>query len=109
MRYELMFPEQLRHALNNNTPAVMAVGVIEYHSEHCCLGADALLVSRALDILEKEVIPCYYKVSEQGVPHDWVKVMKETLRSNAAKFSARRMVKEYVRKFYSNALNNVSS
>ena len=58
------------------------------------------------DILEKEVIPRYYKVSEQGVPHDWVKVMKESIRSNAAKFSARRMVREYLQKFYANALKN---
>ena len=58
------------------------------------------------DILEKEVIPRYYKVSEQGVPHDWVKVMKESIRSNAAKFSARRMVREYLKKFYANALKN---
>jgi starch phosphorylase len=47
------------------------------------------------DILEKEVIPCYYKVSEEGVPHDWVEVMKESIKSNGAKFSARRMAKEY--------------
>jgi starch phosphorylase len=30
--------------------------------------------------------------------------MKESIESNAAKFSARRMVKEYVQKFYSKAL-----
>jgi starch phosphorylase len=58
------------------------------------------------DILEKEVIPCFYKVSEEGVPHDWVKVMKESIRSNAARFSAKRMVKEYLQKFYAKALKN---
>jgi starch phosphorylase len=58
------------------------------------------------DILEKEIIPCYYKLSEAGVPHDWVKIMKESIKSNAAKFSARRMVKEYIQKFYANALKN---
>jgi len=58
-------------------------------------------------ILEKEIIPLYYKVSDDGVPHGWVKVMKESVKSNAPKFSARRMVKEYVEKFYSPALRNV--
>ena len=57
-------------------------------------------------ILEKEILPLYYKVSEDGVPQDWVMVMKESIKSNAAKFSARRMVKEYVRKFYENALKS---
>jgi len=63
--------------------------------------ADAEAIYR---ILEGEILPLYYKISEDGVPHDWVKVMKESIKSNAAKFSARRMVKEYVQKFYAKAL-----
>ena len=55
-------------------------------------------------ILEKEIIPLYYKVSDDGIPHEWVKVMKESVKSNAPKFSARRMVKEYVEKYYAIAL-----
>jgi starch phosphorylase len=58
-------------------------------------------------ILEKEIIPLYYKVSDDGIPHEWVKIMKESVKSNAPKFSARRMVKEYIEKFYSPALRNV--
>jgi starch phosphorylase len=63
--------------------------------------ADAEAIYR---ILEEEVIPLYYKVSDDGIPHDWVKVMKESIRSNAARFSSRRMVKEYIQKFYTKAL-----
>jgi starch phosphorylase len=55
-------------------------------------------------ILEKEVIPLYYKVSDDGIPHDWVGIMKESIKSNAPEFSAKRMVKEYINKFYANAL-----
>lgn len=58
-------------------------------------------------ILEKEVIPLYYKVSDDGIPHDWVKVMKESIKSNAPRFSARRLVKEYIQKFYVDALKKV--
>jgi starch phosphorylase len=63
--------------------------------------ADAEAIYR---ILEQEILPLYYKISEEGIPHDWVKVMKESIKSNAAKFSARRMVREYVQKFYANTL-----
>jgi starch phosphorylase len=63
--------------------------------------ADAEAVYR---ILEEEVIPIYYAVSSDGIPHDWVRIMKESIRSNAARFSSRRMVKEYIQKFYVNAL-----
>jgi starch phosphorylase len=55
-------------------------------------------------ILEEEVIPLYYKVSDDGTPHDWVKVMKESIKSNGPRFSTRRMVKEYIQKFYTKAL-----
>jgi starch phosphorylase len=57
-------------------------------------------------ILEKEVIPRYYKDDDDGVPLAWVKLMKEAVKSTAAAFSARRMTKEYVQKFYRDALKN---
>jgi starch phosphorylase len=55
-------------------------------------------------ILEHEVIPLYYKVSDDGIPHDWVELMKESIKGIAPRFSARRMVKEYVKKYYATAL-----
>jgi starch phosphorylase len=67
--------------------------------------ADAAEIYR---ILEEEIIPLYYKVTEEGVPNQWVRVMKEAIKGAAATFSARRMVKEYVAKFYATALQEVS-
>ncbi|UCH23315.1 MAG: alpha-glucan family phosphorylase [Deltaproteobacteria bacterium] len=58
-------------------------------------------------LLEEEIIPLYYNVSEEGVPLGWVKVMKESIKSNAAKFSARRMVKEYIQKYYAMAVKSI--
>jgi starch phosphorylase len=46
-------------------------------------------------------------MSEHGIPHDWVGIMKEAIKSNAGKFSARRMVKQYIENFYVNALKCV--
>lgn len=57
-------------------------------------------------ILEQEIIPLYYNMSENGVPHDWVGLMKATMKSNAAGFSARRMVREYIEKFYSKCIQS---
>jgi len=56
------------------------------------------------EILEREVVPLYYTVADDGIPHMWVKKMKEAMKSTAPVFSARRMVKEYVRKGYDPAL-----
>lgn len=52
------------------------------------------------DILEQEVVPLYYSASLDGIPHGWVRMMKESIKSNAPRFSARRMVKEYVTRYY---------
>lgn len=59
------------------------------------------------ETLEREIIPLFYKISEDGVPHEWVRVMKDTIKSTAHRFSARRMVKEYIEKFYTKALKEV--
>ncbi len=64
MRYELMFPEQIRKAIDENWPVVLSLGVLEYHAEHCCVGVDTLLVVRAVEELEKEIdmviLPPFY-------------------------------------------------
>ncbi|MCB2147790.1 MAG: alpha-glucan family phosphorylase [Deltaproteobacteria bacterium] len=58
-------------------------------------------------LLEDEIIPLYYDMSDDGFPKGWVRVMKEAIRSNAARFSARRMVKEYVQRYYVNAIKTL--
>jgi len=67
-------------------------------------GDDGRDAGQIYDLLESEIIPSYYRVDERGVPHDWVRVMKEAIKSTAARFSARRMVKEYAEGFYKKAL-----
>lgn len=54
MRYELMRPDQIRAAIAANVPAVLPVGVLEYHGEHLPSGMDLLAVTRILDRLERE-------------------------------------------------------
>lgn len=67
---------------------------------------DASDAGALYDLLEQEIIPLYYRKDGDGIAHDWVRVMKETIKSNAATFSARRMVKDYALKFYATALKD---
>jgi len=72
MRYEMMFAEELREAIKKNTPFVIPVGVLEYHSEHCVFGVDTLLIVKALEIIEKEMDivifpPFYYGAASYAV------------------------------------------
>ena len=64
-------------------------------------GADSEAI---YDLLENKIIPLYYTVSGDGVPYGWVKVMKEAIKSAGPRFSTLRMVKQYISKFYADAL-----
>lgn len=50
--------------------------------------------------LETEIIPAFYERDEQGIPHKWVAMAKESLRTILHQFSTHRMVWEYAQKFY---------
>jgi glycogen phosphorylase len=53
------------------------------------------------DILENEIIPLYYNErSADGLPGDWIEVMKESITTLAPRFSMRRMIKEYAECLY---------
>jgi len=55
-------------------------------------------------LLEKKVVPLFYNVDDDGLSHKWISMIKEAIKSTAAVFSARRMMKEYAKKFYQPAL-----
>jgi glycogen phosphorylase len=62
-------------------------------------------VAALYDMLERRVIPLYFeKRGPDGVPHNWVAVMKEAIQTIAPQFSMRRMVKDYVNQLYVPAL-----
>jgi starch phosphorylase len=61
--------------------------------------------SEMYSILEKEIVPCYYDTDLDGIPRRWVAMMKESIKSNAPRFSSRRMVKEYMHKYYTSILS----
>ncbi len=64
-------------------------------------GADDAADADALyGLLEREVIPAYYDRNEYGVPARWLAVVKESIRTIAPRFCARRMVKQYAQDFY---------
>jgi starch phosphorylase len=63
--------------------------------------ADAAALYR---LLEEEIVPAFYDRDQSGIPRGWVATVKEAIRSNAPRFSARRMVKEYSERMYAPAV-----
>ncbi|MBN1755072.1 alpha-glucan family phosphorylase [bacterium] len=52
------------------------------------------------EVLENEIIPCYYDRDEEGIPRRWTQIMKNSMLSVLRDFSTHRMMKEYLDKLY---------
>jgi starch phosphorylase len=60
-------------------------------------------------VLREEVIPLYYHRDRDGLPRDWIKRMKRTIRTLGWRFNADRMVMDYTLKCYVPAAGGTSS
>ncbi|MBW2505705.1 MAG: alpha-glucan family phosphorylase [Deltaproteobacteria bacterium] len=57
-------------------------------------------------LLEEKIIPLYYKSRNHDISKEWLSIMKESIKVCGSHFSARRMVSDYINKFYIKALQN---
>jgi starch phosphorylase len=55
-------------------------------------------------LLEETIVPLYYDRDAAGIPRGWVAVMKQAMRTAGPRFTARRMLQDYVRDHYVPAL-----
>jgi glycogen phosphorylase len=62
-----------------------------------------------LRVMRDEVIPLYYDRDRDGVPREWIARMKRAIRTLGWRFSADRMVMDYVRHSYVPAAGGTSS
>ena len=51
-------------------------------------------------LLEQEIVPLFYDRDLNGVPHGWIRVVKEAIRSVVPAYCARRMLKDYTDQLY---------
>jgi starch phosphorylase len=51
-------------------------------------------------LLEEEIVPLYYQRDRDGVPHGWVRMIKEAIDSIVPRFCTRRVLKEYIERMY---------
>jgi starch phosphorylase len=60
------------------------------------------------ELLETEIVPLFYERGSDGVPREWTRIMKNSMRTVNANFNTNRMVEEYVKRFYIPCLQNSS-
>jgi starch phosphorylase len=65
---------------------------------------DAADANALYRLLEEEVVPAYYDRDGSHIPRRWLAIVKESIRSVAPRFCARRMVKQYAERMYAPAL-----
>ena len=71
--------------------------------------ADEADAARFYSLLEEQVIPLYYNRDARGVPLGWVEKMRYAIRLGGTRFTARRMMQEYVQKYYAPAFRGEST
>ncbi len=69
---------------------------------------DARDAKALFEVLENEVVPLYYDRDIDGLPRQWIKAMMNSISSLAWRFSAHRMVADYVLRAYLPAAGGTS-
>jgi len=63
--------------------------------------------SKALyDLLEREIVPMFYSRGRDGLPREWIKMMKDCMSTIGQSMSSHRMLMDYSNQFYFPALKN---
>jgi len=64
---------------------------------------DALEAEALYSLIESRVAPTFYRRDDDGVPLEWVAMMRHTMKFTGPKVLATRMVREYVERLYAPA------
>ena len=71
--------------------------------------ADAADAEDFYRLLEEQIVPLYYTRNAHGTPLGWVEKMRHALRLAGSRFTARRMLREYVQEYYAPAIQGEAS
>jgi len=84
-----------------NTKNGWAIGKGEEYSDH---GYQDEVESFSLyNILENEVKDVFYNRGVDGLPREWLSIIRESMKSIVPEFNTNRMVKDYTEKYYKSA------
>lgn len=64
---------------------------------------DEIHASAIYSTLENEIAPLYFEHREEDVPHEWIRRMKQSIATISPRFSAGRMICEYMENLYTPA------
>lgn len=62
---------------------------------------DRLDAATIYNILENEILPLYFAKNKEGFSPDWIQVIKNSIAKIAPRFTTKRMLDDYIERFYS--------
>jgi starch phosphorylase len=75
-----------------------AIGHGEEYDDHAY--QDEVESLALYDLLETEIAPLFYDRGADGLPRDWIAIMKASMRTLIPVFNTNRMIEDYCEKFY---------
>lgn len=66
----------------------------------CQITQDRAEANALYEILENQMIPMFYDRDENGLPLEWIKMMKNSMQTVCPYFSSKRMLAEYTKLYY---------
>ena len=75
-----------------------AIGDGKEHGDDASL--DVMEAEQLYQLLENEVVPAFYERDSQGIPRQWIQMIKQSMAKLTPRFSVSRTVMEYTEKYY---------
>jgi starch phosphorylase len=75
-----------------------AIGRGEEYEDHAY--QDEVESLALYDLLESEIAPLFYRRGADGLPRDWIAMMKASMRTVIPEFNTNRMIEDYCERFY---------
>ncbi len=70
---------------------------------------DKLEANQIYDLIENEIAPLYYSRDKNGIPMQWIDMMKKSIYDVGKGFNIHRMLNDYCEKFYIPAVNKIKT
>jgi len=77
-----------------------AIGAGEEYEQEMWEEQDRIETSAIVNVLSNDIIPKFYDRGRDGLPREWISMMKNAMRELGAFFSTGRMVQEYAESYY---------
>lgn len=86
-----------------------AIGAGEEYADDALEDQDRIESEALYNVLEQDIVPTFYTQRRDGIPREWVGMMKNAVKELAGFFNTHRMVQQYTEEYYMPAHERIVS